>query len=120
MFPLRSISGIPVFALTGTADKQALGLISTCLALKDGTLTLFISPNKKNLRINVIKTTKAEDISKLNWLTELIAERAENMPKTILFCNTVKDITTIVNHWFFNCEDDVKDFVRATGCLLGG
>ena len=56
-------SGIPVLALTQTADKQTKEVIVLSLLLKANTCNLFICPNWLNLRINVVKTTEKEALA---------------------------------------------------------
>lgn len=88
----------PVLALTGTADKHTQKVIISSLALRSDALHIFLSPNRPNLRINVIKTTKKEALSKLDWLIELCCNKGADTPKTILFCNTMRDVANLVNH----------------------
>lgn len=87
-----------MLALTGTADEQTKEVIVSSLLLKANTCNLFISPNRLNLRINVVKTTKKEALTKLDWLITMCRTLGVNTPKTILFCNTLKDVASLVNH----------------------
>ena len=64
------------------------------LAINSDALEVFLSPNRTNLQISVIKTTKKDTLSNLDWLVELCREKQSNTPKTILFCNTTKDVLT--------------------------
>ena len=88
----------PVLALTGTVDKQTKDVIASSFLLKANTCNLFISPNRLNLRINVVKTTKKEALAKLDWLVTMCHALGVNTPRTILFCNTMKDVASLVNH----------------------
>ena len=38
---------------------------------------------------------------KIDWLVEEVKEKGDTTPKTIIFCNTLKDIATVVNLLFF-------------------
>ena len=46
----------------------------------------------------MIKTTKKDALSNLDWLVELCREKQSNTPKTILFCNIMKDVATVTNY----------------------
>jgi len=91
--------------LTGTADKQTKEVISSSLILKPTTCNIFISPNRVNLRISVVRTTKRDALAKFDWLIELCLNKGVNTPKTILFCNTMKDVDLLVNHLMFKLGD---------------
>ena len=90
--------GTPVLALTGTADNHTRDIIKSGLAINSDALEVFLSPNRTNLRISVIKTTKKDALSNLDWLVELCREKQFNTPKTTLFCNTMKDVATLSNY----------------------
>ena len=87
---LYNIAGTPVLALTGTADDHTREVIMSGLAINSDALQVFLSPNRTNLRLNVIKTTKREALSNLDWLVKLCREKQSEIPKTISFCNTMK------------------------------
>ncbi len=61
-------------------------------------VTIFISPNRKNLRISVTKSKKDEMHVHLDWLVDLIKEHGICVPKTIIFCNTLKEIAIVVDN----------------------
>lgn len=90
--------GTPVLALTGTADKHTREVITSALAIKLDALQIFLSPNRTNLRISVIKTTKKDALYNFDWLVEMCCRKQSETPKTILFCNTVKDVATVINY----------------------
>lgn len=111
-----------MLALTGTADKQTQNVISSSLVLKPNTYKIFISPNRKNLRITVINTTKKDALSKLNWLIELCKSKGLETPKTILFCNTMKDVATLVNYIMWKLGTSAfspQDSRKPDDCILG-
>lgn len=84
-------------ALTGTADDTTQATICSELSLKPNTTKLFISPNRPNLRISVSKVKKDVMESQLDWLVDKAKEKGIETPKTIIFCNTLKDIASVVN-----------------------
>lgn len=95
--PYYKHPGIPILALTGTADDTTQSTICSELSLKANTCKLFISPNRHNIRVSVNKVRKEGMESQLDWLVELTKEQLEKTPKTIIFCNTLKDIASVVN-----------------------
>ena len=89
--------GVPVLALTATADKVTQETISNQLCLKADHTKLLISPNRENLRFSVHKVKRELLVTQIDWLVEEVKQKGANMPKTIIFCNTIKDIASIVN-----------------------
>lgn len=61
-------AGGPVLALTGTADKETRK-------------TIFMIPNRQNLRIPVTKTSTADIHLELDWLVDLIRNLGADIPK---------------------------------------
>ena len=47
-----------MLAITGTADTETERDITRSLAMSENYVRTFISPNRANLRVNVIKTQK--------------------------------------------------------------
>ena len=89
--------GTPMLALTGCADTKTQKTIISKLALNNPT-KLFISPNRRNLRISVIKRKKSLIFDNLLWLIELVKKNGAQTRKTIIFCNgTLNDIATLFN-----------------------
>lgn len=59
-----------------------------------------MSPHRVNIRISV-KYVKKEDMGKqIEWLVDEVKEK-EVTQKTIIFCNTFKDIATVIDLLFF-------------------
>ena len=85
--------GTPYLALTGTADKKTQSTIINSLSMTDP-LKIIISPERKNIRISVIKCKKAEMFSNLEWLVEMVQKHENNTPKTIIFCNMMSEIAS--------------------------
>ncbi len=83
--------GIPVLALTATADKLTQETICSQLCLKAYHTRLFVSPNRENLRFSIHKVKRESMDNQLDWLVDEVKRKGENMPKTIIFCNTIKD-----------------------------
>ena len=58
---------------------------------------VLISPERKNLRISVIKCKKKNIFAKINWLVDLALPKEVNMPTTIIFCNMISEIASVAN-----------------------
>ena len=115
-------TGTPVLALTGTADKLTKEVISSSLILRPNMCNIFVSPNRVNLRISIVRATKRDALAKSDWLIELCLSKGVNIPKTILFCNAMKDVGLLVNHLTFKLGDSA--FVPPTSrnlkdCIVG-
>ena len=65
--------------------------------MKDFT-EIYISPNRTNLRISVHKSDKDKLHEQLDWLVEVTKQMNVLTPKTVIFCNTLKEIAIVVNH----------------------
>ncbi|KAL9978038.1 hypothetical protein ACROYT_G015515 [Oculina patagonica] len=90
-----------MLALAGTADDTTKNTICSEQTLKEDVLKIFISPHRVNIRISVNYVKKEVMGNQIEWLVEEVKEKGEATPKTIIFCNTLKDIATVVNLLFF-------------------
>ncbi|XP_015758777.1 PREDICTED: ATP-dependent DNA helicase RecQ-like [Acropora digitifera] len=121
---LRSFcqQGTPVLAITGTADDRTQDVIIKQLGMKH-VRKIYVSPNRPNLRISVVKCKKEMRFKQLAWLVSLLKEKGIYTPKTIIFCNgTLTDIAVVLNHLLLElgksayspCDDQSSD-----NCLIG-
>ena len=85
-------------ALTGTADERTETTIKEVLCMKTNCRTIYVSPNRLNLRFSVKKVKKDAQLKELKWLVNLIKDKRISCPKTIIFCNTMNEIAVVVNH----------------------
>ena len=84
--------------------------------------TIYVSPNRLNLRFSVKKVKKDAQLTELKWLVNLFKDKRISCPKTIIFCNTMNEIAVVVNHLiselgksvFYPEYSPVQD-----NCLLG-
>ena len=90
-------TGTPLAALTGTADDTTITTIIEKLILNKP-LVLKLSPNRDNVRFTVIKGKKENLFQHFDWLINCARENGESTPKTIVFCNTMYDIASVMNH----------------------
>jgi superfamily II DNA helicase RecQ len=86
-----------VLALTATADNTTQQTICKELLMVDAAV-IFLSPHRENLRFSVAKCAKEEMHKKLDWLVKMVKEMGIEVPKTIIFCNTMKEMSVVVNH----------------------
>ena len=119
---LKLIQGTPVLAITGTADDRTQDVIIKQLGMKH-VHKIYVSPNRPNLRISVVKCKKEMRFKHLAWLVSLLKEKGIYTPKTIIFCNgTLTDIAVVLNHLLLElgksayspCDDQSSD-----NCLIG-
>ena len=111
-----------MLAITGTADQETQNTIINQLCMNKNTISIFVSPNRKNLKITVCKVKKIDIMNQLSWLISGIRENGASTPQTIIFCCTLKDIATIANWMLMKlgnsafCPNDSK---RREDCLIG-
>ncbi len=56
---------------------------------------IVVSPNKNNIRFTIVKADK--HLNSLNWLVEMIKDKKEQTPFTLIFCHVVNDIVFIMS-----------------------
>ena len=88
----------PVLALTGTASTKMTDHVKKSLSMKKGTLTIFVSPNRENIRLSVVKVKREKYLANLSWLVSIMQEKREETPKTIIFCNTIQDMASVLGY----------------------
>ena len=77
------LNGEDVLAVLPTGFGKSMIFTVFELVLKNCT-SLFVSLNRKNLRISVTKLKKDEMLQDLDWIVNVIKENSEKTPKTIL------------------------------------
>lgn len=87
-----------MLAITGTADEKTQSVIVKQLVLKRPQ-KFYVSPNRENLRISVIKCKRENMFEQLAWLVNMVKEKGTATPKCIIFCNgTLTDIAGVLNY----------------------
>ena len=84
-------------------------------------MELFASPKRENLRISVIKTRKSDAFENLHWMVKMIRENGLECLKTLLFCNTMKDIAEVPNYLLFKSGKDEyypHDSKKMADCVI--
>ena len=83
--------------MTGTADKETQSTIIELLALRNP-IRIFVSPERRNIRISVKKCKKNEMFTQLKWLIDMVMLKGAETPKTIIFCNMMSEMASVCNH----------------------
>ncbi|XP_069109782.1 ATP-dependent DNA helicase RecQ-like [Argopecten irradians] len=94
---LRSLfSTVPVLALSATCTKAVKKRVMSVLNFDDKTRFMFISPNKENIKFVVHRTANDAEAA-IFWLVEALAKFENAFPKIIVYCNSIKDVSSIYN-----------------------
>ena len=101
----------PILALTGTASTKMTDHVKKSLSMKKGTLSIFVSPNRENIRLSVVKVKREKYLANLSWLVSIVQEKREETPKTIIFCNTMQDMASVLGYLLTS----LGDYAYATG-----
>lgn len=117
---LRSFlkQGTPVLALTATVEKKSREGLVKLLGLSSLQI-VDVSINNNNIRFSVQKVKKG--LSIFNWLVDKIVEHLENVPKTIIFCRSITDLSTVLSYLLMKLGDRayVNQGKSPSNCLLG-
>jgi ATP-dependent DNA helicase RecQ len=87
--------GTPALALTATADEDMRKRLAKFIGFPRDHFRIIVSPNKNNIRFTIIKADK--HLNCLNWLVEIIRDKKEHTPFTLMFCQVVNDIVFIMS-----------------------
>jgi hypothetical protein len=95
---LRSFlrGGTPILALTATASKEMRKRLAKFIGISRNCFEVVVSPNKDNIRFTVVQTSDSLDC--FGWLVEMLKRDKERTPLTIIFCQVVNDIVTILSY----------------------
>ncbi|XP_069109470.1 bifunctional 3'-5' exonuclease/ATP-dependent helicase WRN-like [Argopecten irradians] len=86
----------PVLALSATCTKAVKKRVMSVLNFDDKTRFMFISPNKENIKFVVHRTANDAEAA-IFWLVEALAKFENAFPKIIVYCNSIKDVSSIYN-----------------------
>lgn len=117
---LRSFlkQGTPVLALTATVEKKSRERLVKLLGLCSLQI-VDVSINNNYIWFSVQKVKKG--LSIFNWLVDKIVEHLENVPKTIIFCRSITDLSTVLSYLLMKLGDRayVNQGKSPSNCLLG-
>ena len=84
---------------------------------------LYVSPNRENLRISVIKCKRENMFQQLAWLVDMVKEKGAATPKCIIFCNgTLTDIAGVLNYLLMELGKKAYsplDSRTSDNCIIG-
>ena len=77
--------------------RESLETAVKCQHAMQHPLRINMSPNKDNICISV---TKIDSLYKFDWLIKELAEKKQETPFTIVFCNTLHDIAHLLTFFY--------------------
>lgn len=58
-----------------------------------------VSPNKENITFNFLAVPHEKyAVTYLKWIADMVSEKGEECPQTIVFCNTFNDISAVLSY----------------------
>ena len=101
--------------------KKTQATVKDTLAFKKDSLTVYVSPNRTNLRFSVKKVKKMDQLAELQWLINLMKQHSKRTPKTLIFCNTINEIVQVTNFLLSKLGASAYDhqIKQPENCLLG-
>lgn len=99
---MRSLCiGVPLLALTVTASPTYRRQIMKNLCFCDPSCVILDSPNRQNIKLNVLKVKNNVDLENVfHWLTTALVEKREYLQRHLIFCNSIKDCALIYMIFF--------------------
>lgn len=87
-------------ALTGTVDSKMGKKIRNLLAMKQDVHCITLSPERSNIKFSVIKVKREHYHSNFERISNMIKTHGLSTPKTIVFCNTMTNVASMVGNLF--------------------
>lgn len=87
-------------ALTGTVDSKMGKKIRNLLAMKQDVHCITLSPERSNIKFSVIMVKREHYHSNFEWISNMIKTHGLSTPKTIVFCNTMTNVASMVGNLF--------------------
>lgn len=115
---LRSLfPSAPVLALSATCTNKIKKRVMKVMGLKENdTPQISISPNKPNIKL-VVKKVSSEIETAIYWLVDALGSLEESFPRTLVYCNSISDVSKLYNHVvkeLENCTNLVEMFHSET------
>ena len=66
-----------------------------------------MSPNKTNIKY-IVKNVDPQIESSMIWILDIIRQMKENFPRTIIYCNSIRDVGQIYNFLVTELSDMPK------------
>lgn len=125
---LRSLCpNVPVLALTATAGPTQRRKILKYLCFRPGYELVLDSPDRRNIKITVKSIKNNDNVEKVfGWLIKDLRHHREQLPRHVVFCNSINDVTKIYFAFIKTCkqyrqnfdmfhsktDDEIKDKIR--------
>ncbi|CAC5401408.1 unnamed protein product [Mytilus coruscus] len=85
----------PTLLLTATATEKIQEDLYSLLALDNDTKVVAVLPDRPNVYLHVEKKVKQEIGDNLAWLLDLIKDKQELTPKTIIYCTNIYNCNSV-------------------------
>lgn len=59
---------------------------------------IILSPERSNIKFTVMKVKREQYHSNFEWIAEMITTKGLATPKTIIFCNTMTNVASMVGN----------------------
>lgn len=94
---LRSLCvKMPILALTATACPKHRRKIMTKLCFSKNACIITDSPDRKNIKISVLKIKNNEDFKNIfSWIITGLCDGSKAFPRHLIFCNSIKDCASL-------------------------
>lgn len=114
-------TGIPILALTASADTQSRERVISMLNMQ-GARRIHVSPNRENIRLGIVRLPN-DKLKCLDWVVKLVKDGGVAAPQIIIYCRSVK--TTGKVHRYLHTELGPDAWVdrdpeeRTKNCFIG-
>ncbi|KAL9977374.1 hypothetical protein ACROYT_G014766 [Oculina patagonica] len=109
---------MPILALTAAVEKRKREGLVKLLGLRSAKI-VDVSINNTNIRFSAQNVK--DGLNCFNWLVEDIANQQNSVPKTIVFCRSITDLSTLLSYLLMKLGDlaylDKEKYTSK--CLLG-
>ena len=89
IFLSLSSSDTPVLALTATADMKSRDRVTKLLHMEKAKRVI-VSPNRRNIRLGLVPTTRLEKTQCLDWIVDEVRAKAASMAPIIIYCRALQ------------------------------
>ncbi|XP_056013609.1 ATP-dependent DNA helicase Q1-like [Ostrea edulis] len=95
---LRSLFPSAVMlALSATCTKKMLKKVTDALLMTGCKHFITRNPNKENIKY-IVRKIETDIQSSMFWLIESIEKYKDRFPRTLIYCNSIKDVSQIYNY----------------------
>ena len=91
-------SAAPMLGLTATASKNTQTKVKELLAMKNP-MVFELPPDRPNIRLYTNRVSPG--LESLDWMVKLLQQNRGQCPKTIIYCRTFKDCSSVYMHFLY-------------------